>query len=543
MRKVMRKAAAAAMAAVMVFGLAACGGKETQDTTMAGGTTAADTTAGETKKEKTEAAEGGEKVMNLGSTGYFAAETMDPANGWDGWYMMYNGTTETLFKLDESITPKPYLAESCESTDNINWTIRLRDDVTFQNGEKMTGEAVRKCFERTYELSDRAKGQIPIDSIEADGQTLIIHLQKENVTLVNDLTDPLWSVYDSENSNFTDTVYCTGPYIITEFEPYAETVVKKYDGYWGGEPKLDEAHLITISDTEALSMALQNGEIDMAVAMPTSAISTFEGNSDFVVDAVTTSRGNRMYYNMDRPAMKDIAVRQAIAMCIDRDGVAASLYSGMATPSWGIFPDFLPYGGTDGLTLTVDKYDPEGARALLEDAGWSDTNNNGVLDKDGVELELRAITFASRKELGQLLELLQAELSGIGIRLQVDVLENTSDVTALGDYDLDCETGVMAPTGNPQYFINLMLVSEGSSNYSHYSNAKLDALAEQLEKTVDENERTELVHQMIQMVLDDNALTVYNHQKMTNIYSTSVKNFSTHPSEYYLLDVNTDIER
>ena len=281
----------------------------------------------------------------------------------------------------------------------------------------------------------------------------------------------------------------------------------------------------------------------MAVAMPTSAISTFENNDEYVIDAVTTSRGNRMYYNMDHEAMKDPAVRQAIAMCIDREGVSKTIYNGKAEASWGLFPSFLPYGGTDGLTLTVDKYDPEGAAALLAEAGWSDSDGDGVLDKDGVKLELKAITFASRKELGQMLELLQAELGTIGIKLNVEVMESTADAVTAGDYDLDCETGVMVPTGNPQYFINLMLVTGASSNYSHYSNAKLDELAKTLSGTADETERINLVHQMVQMVLDDNAMTVYNHQMMTNIYTSAVKGFSTHPSEYYLLDVNTDIER
>ena len=142
-----------------------------------------------------------------------------------------------------------------------------------------------------------------------------------------------------------------------------------------------------------------------------------------------------------------------------------------------------------------------------------------------------------------MLELLQAELGTIGIKLTVEVMESTADAVKAGEYDLDCETGVMVPTGNPQYFINLMLVTGASSNYSHYSNAKLDELAKTLSGTADEAERIDLVRQMVQMVLDDNAMTVYNHQMMTNIYTSAVKGFSTHPSEYYLLDVNTDIER
>lgn len=489
------------------------------------------------------AEESEKKVMNVGSMGYFAAETMDPAYGWDGWYMMYNGTTETLFALDESIMPVPCLALSCESEDYITWTVTLREDVTFQNGEKMTAEAVKKCFERTMEVNERAKELLPLETIEADGQTLTLKLSQKTTTLMSDLSDPLWSVYDVENSNFTDTLYCTGPYMITEFEPFVETVVEKYDGYWGGEPKLDEAHLITIADPEAITMALQNGEIDLAFAMATSTASVFENDPNFVVEAVTTSRANRVYYNMEHPQLADPAVRQAIAMCFDREGIAASIYNGMAEVCWGIYPDHLTYGGSEGLELTVDQYDTEGAAALLAEAGWADSNKNGILDKDGVELELKGITFAARKELCQTLELLQSVLGTIGIRLNVEILENTSEALAAGNYDLALETSVQAPTGNAQYFINLMFVTGASSNYSRYSNPDLDKFAEKLEITADEEARNDLVNQIVQMVLDDQAMTVFNHQKMLSIYSKDVQNYRTHPSEYYLLDVNTDIVR
>lgn len=73
----------------------------------------------------------------------------------------------------------------------------------------------------------------------------------------------------------------------------------------------------------------------------------------------------------------------------------------MATPCWRFIPDMLPYGGTEGLTLSVDKYDPEGAAALLVADGWKDSDGDGILDKDGKALELKGITFASRKELGR----------------------------------------------------------------------------------------------------------------------------------------------
>ncbi|EHQ91060.1 ABC transporter substrate-binding protein [Desulfosporosinus youngiae] len=485
----------------------------------------------------------GPKVMKFGSTGYFATEKLDPANGWDGWYMTYDGTLETLFKLDQNCVPQPCLVKSYENVDNLTWVFTLRDDVTFQNGEKMTAAAVKKCFERTYQTNSRAKAQISIKSLEADGQKLTFQLEKPSLTLIYDLSDPLWSVYDAEKSNYTDTLYGTGPYKITKFEPFKETVVVKYASYWGGEPKLDEAHLITVSDTDALTMALQNGEIDMAVAMPVAGISLFANNKEFVVDAATTSRGNRLYFNMDRAAMKDSAVRQAIAMCIDREGIVRSLYNGMAEASYGFLPAFLPYGGSDGLKLSVSSYNPEGAKQLLADAGYADTNKDGTLDKNGTELSLKIVTFSSRKELGQFCELLQSELANIGIKLKVDILESVSDVHASGDYDLECATGVMVPTGNAQYFFNIIAVTGASSNWSHYSNTEVDRLAKELEATSDEGKRNEIIRSMVQIMLDDNMMTVYNHQKLTNIYSSQVTGFKTHPSEYYLLDVNTDIVR
>ena len=111
------------------------------------------------------------KELDGGSTTYFYAESMDPANNWDGWEMQYYGITENLLKLTDDFEVEPWLAESCDMVDETTWKLVLRDDVTFSNGEKMTADAVKKCFERTYQLNARAADTLAIASIEADGQT------------------------------------------------------------------------------------------------------------------------------------------------------------------------------------------------------------------------------------------------------------------------------------------------------------------------------------------------------------------------------------
>ena len=90
--------------------------------------------------------------------------SLDLAQSWDSWYTSRWGITETLYKLDENLEPQPFLAESCEMADNKTWVINLRDDVTFQNGNKMTAESVKLCWERTSQINARFNELLYIDS-------------------------------------------------------------------------------------------------------------------------------------------------------------------------------------------------------------------------------------------------------------------------------------------------------------------------------------------------------------------------------------------
>ncbi len=557
MKKIIKRWTALLLACLLVAGaLSACGqggntpGSQESSTgaaqTDGSGTDGTDKTGGSSDGQSQDAAQtsGGQKHMTLGSTGYFTTSSADPGTDYNGWYESFMGMFETLYRLDMDFVPQPWLAESYETPDDLTWVFTLKEGVTFHNGAAMTAEQVKACFERTMEVNPRALSQIPIESIQADGQTLTIKTTTPVPTMTGDLCDPLWVVYyTGDDCDYEAQPYGTGPFEMTVYEQGVKTSVKAFDNYWGGRAKIDTADFLVVGDNDALTMAMQSGEMDMVVNPAASALSLFADTSKYTVDMVTGSRATTLHFNLDHPVVADINVRNAISMCIDREAYCQVIVNNTAEPSYGIFSETMPYGGTDGLELTVDRYDPEGARSLLESAGYTDSDGDGILDKDGVSLEMTIITFASRNELSQFCDALQSVLKEVGIKLNVAVMESTSDAQASGDFDLCLSSFAMAPTSNPSYFFNNRVVTGASGNTGHYSNATVDALAEALGAEFDTEKRNALTRQICQELVNDSYYIVFAHQKFMTVYSTAVKGFSTHPGEYYLMDNKIDLEK
>ena len=128
-----------AVTAAMVFSLVACGSNGGSNETKA-----VETSASETAAESAVSEGDGEKTLKAGATtGFFGAESLDPANNWDGWIMSIYGISENLFRLDDNLAPQPWLVDSYENTDDTTWVFTLKDGITFSNGNAVTAEAVK----------------------------------------------------------------------------------------------------------------------------------------------------------------------------------------------------------------------------------------------------------------------------------------------------------------------------------------------------------------------------------------------------------------
>ncbi len=486
------------------------------------------------------------KELNAGSTAYFYAESADPANNWDGWELQYYGVTENLLKLKDDFTTEPWLAESCENVDDLTWTMTLRDDVTFSNGEKMTGESVKACLERTYEQNSRAAETLALDSIEADGQTVTFKTKQAVPSFENIICDPIFSIYyTADGMDYAAETPCTGPYVIDELIYEDHCTLVPNENYWGGTPKLDKITLKTFFDDDSQTMAMQNGEVDILAMPGMSSYSTLTG-SDYQVLAQNSTRSDFIRFNMKHKVVANDAVRLAVSYCIDREGYAKTICLATEEANYGVYSSQLNYGGTDGLNVTVTGCDIEAAKAALDAAGIVDSDGDGIRElEDGTPCVITLYNCSAYERFVQLADDMQNKLAEAGIKLKIKTVDywlEDKETYDNDDPDMTIDSYGVAPTGDAGYFASMCFKSDGSNNFGSYSNPEVDSLITKLENTFDADERTSIIKEISQKVLDDNAYIFFSTSTTSYIANTKVKDVAVAPSEYYFITKDTTVE-
>jgi peptide/nickel transport system substrate-binding protein len=481
-----------------------------------------------------------EKVFNYGTTAYGASEPgIDPHKGYSGWPAVRYGVGETLFKFNEKMELEPWLATKYDLVDDYTVKIYLRDDVNFQNGKKMTAEAVKACIENLVKVHDRAPDDLAIKSIIVDGQTVTITSNNKVPTLLNYLSDPYGAIIDMEvGADESDNVVGTGPYMATAVTPEEINLVRN-ENYWGGKSKVDKINLKSFTDGDTMTMALQNGELDATQGLPYGSLDLFKDNKDFKISSADTSRVYQVAFNFKTENLQDLNVRKAISMAIDKEGFTKTLLNGNGSPAAAAFPSNFSFGND---AVKAPKYDIAGAKALLEEAGWKDTDGDGYVDKDGQRLRIRWLTYPSRMELPLLAESAQATLKEIGIEVKVNSTQNHKDFLEKGEYDVYASAFVAAPTGDPQYYITTHLLDNSAYNKGFYHSDEVEKLTEELRNEFDTNKREELAIKIQQLVLDDCAYVYASHLKMSFVMKEGVTGFNAHPSDYYEVTSELDIK-
>ena len=484
------------------------------------------------------------KTMTIGDTTFNSEnweETVDPHRTYNGWACIRYGIGETLVHYTDTMELEPWLATSWENDGDLTWTITLRDDVKFSNGRDMDGEAVKACLEHLLAVHDRAPSDTLIETIEADGQVLTIRTSEPLPALMNYLGDPYGCIIDVDASDFdAGIVVGTGPYAVKDMVTDDHVTLVPNEYYWDGDPKLDELTIRTISDGNTLAMALQAGEIDAAYGMAYESYPLFE-NGNFQFSAIQTSRAFFASMNMTSSVIQDPAVRKAIAMGIDKEGFVAVLLDGHGVPGHGAFPDgFSTFGGEH---VTTEEYDPEGAKAILEEAGWVDSDGDGIREKDGNRLVIRWLTYPSRQELPLLAESVQATLKEIGMEVDINCTASRREFLAdMTSFDIYASALVTAPSGDPQYFFTTSCLPGMSYNFGAYENEHVNEMMKQMATEFDTEKRGELAIELQQAILDDNAYIFCSFLQMNMISKINVSNYTAHACDYYQVTADLDIE-
>ena len=453
----------------------------------------------------------------------------NPHESYSGWSTIRYGIGETLFKFNEKMELMPWIAKDFEQIDEYTVKINLNENVVFSNGKKVDGAAVKACLDDLIAKHDRAPKDLKIDSITADGLSVTIHSTEKVPALLNYLSDPYGCIIDVEAGENDRIVIGTGPYKAVKVTDTQIDLVKN-ENYWGEvKPKMEKVIVKSITDGDTLTMAMQNGELDAVQGLPYSSLELFQ-NDKYKLSQVDTSRIYQAAFNYKTPELQDLNIRKAISMAFDKQNFTKVLLNGNGTPAVGPFPANLSFG--DDTVHTVE-YNLDGAKALLEQSGWHDTDGDGYVDKNGKNLELRYLTYTSRQELPLLAESAQANLKKIGIKLNVNATDNYKTFLKSGDYDIFSKAIVTAPTGDPEYYFTSHIVPGAVDNAGFYDSPEIVQLEEQLHNTYGAANRSAIAIKMSQQILDDCALLYASHLRMSFVMKPNVEGFTAHPSDYY----------
>lgn len=484
-----------------------------------------------------------ETVFNYGTTAYgpeMGNAGLNPHDNYSGWSAIRYGVGETLFQFSESMELQPWLASSYEQIDEYTVLIHLRDAIYFSSGRKMDGFAVKECLEHLIAVHDRAPLDLKIKEILATDTSITIISEDKVPTLLNFLSDPYGAIIDMNfgTNGVTEdrNIAGTGPFIAYEITDN-HIFLKKNENYWAQEVKTDKVNVYTISDGDTLTLALQSGQIDASQGLPYASMDLFKNNNEYTISSTDTSRAFFAAMNFSTPALQDIRVRKAISMAIDKEGFTSVLLKNNGSVALGAFPSNFSFGNEQVVT---PDFDLQQAKELLEEAGWIDTNQDGIVEKDGEALVIRWLTYPGRQELPLLAESVQHTLKEIGIKVDIESTANHLQVLSTNEWDIYASAFVTAPTGDPAYFFTTHTLKNSPKNRGGYVNEQLDQLASELLEEFNLQKRSQLAIEMQQIILDDYAFIFASHLKMSFVMKDNIKGFIAHPSDYY--EITADLE-
>ena len=470
---------------------------------------------------------------------------LDPVES--GWVANQSGMSENLFRLSgTTLSPEPWLATEATQLDPLTWKIAIRKGVKFHNGNVMNAQAVKASLERAIRLSPASSDILSIDTIMVeDDQTISVTTMTPQPTLPGLLITPSLAITDAAaadiagEGNFIAAGALTGPYIPTNYILLERLDSVANDEYWGGVPPLAGINHVAIPDTHSRELALQSGDIDVAINVSpdgAQAINSHPGTQTQTADIGTSLV--LWWVNFERSTLADPLVRRAVAHAIDRESIA-----GLVAPAGsGSFAELLlPEVLASCPGVKAPGFDPDEARHLLAQAGYVDSDSDGILDKEGQPLEIIIGGYPERFQLPIMAEAAQSMLADVGIKAEVHITEWS--VVKEPAWDLfGWYNGVVQAGGDPVFNISKFAGlradagGSGANNYGHYDNSSLADVVAPSVSVADLEERKQIACEALAVITEETAFLPVAHVNMVYGVSDRVTDFEAHPSSLYFFN-------
>lgn len=455
----------------------------------------------------------------------------------------------SLWDINDNLEAVPVLVEEVPSLENggisedfMTYTITLKEGLLWSDGEPLTAEdlvftyqmiedpanntiqggpiadaleSVELVDELTFKLTFNAPKPFPEDMAGSPGLSTIL---PEHV---------FGPIYEAEGSiefaeaNLEPTVF-SGPYVLSEWRIGESMTFEANPNYVFGPPSIERVIIRFFPDTDSQFAAFAAGQLDIVPNVSEGDIPRVAALSDDVeivtvfggyIESIWLNIRDEEWPEAGHPALRDVRVRQAIRHAINRDGLTAELLAGATSPTDSI------YAGSpfEDPNLGVAEYNVDEANRLLDEAGWVDSDGDGVRDKDGVPLELRYSTTNAGWRMN-IQAVVQQDLAEVGIATILEAFPaseffgtwSNNGINATGAYDLGQYANNTALTNPANVSVVEALACDqrvgdsnpGGQNFTGFCNEEVDAAAQVTLTSLDADERLEAAY-TIQRILRD----------------------------------------
>lgn len=547
-----------ALMAGMAVVLAGCGGEGTSSAPPSG--------AGEASQPPATGAAGGTLTVGLfqepdNLNPYLAVQTASR--------LVRELTLEGLVAADPEGNYIPELAAEVPTVDNggisedgLTITYTLKEGITWSDGDPFTSADVKFTWEAIMDEGNAVNSQTGyelIESVETPDDTTVVITFSElyapalSLFSIADTVLPA-HVLDGEvmgNSDFSRTPEGTGPFVVSEWNSGDSIILDRNPNFREeGQPMMDQIVFKIIPDQQAGVAQLQSGDIDVLWNLDESVVAAVEGMEGIELQVTPSSNVEYLGLNLSargtadpsqpHPILGDEAVRQALSLAIDRTPIIEELLGGRTEAATS--PIGLGWAAPEGLELPPT--DPDEATQLLEEAGWTDEDGDGIREKDGTRLSLEITTPAGQAIREQTEQVLQEQFAAIGVELTIN---NVPAATLFGNWDengmlkrgdFDIVMDTWGADLDPAAFLSTLFKSDqiptednaGEGwNFFRLQDSELDAAIEAGSASLDQEERKDAYRVAAERIIDNLVYIPLYKRALINAFSSNVQGEEGNP--------------
>ena len=415
----------------------------------------------------------------------------------------------------------PTVANGGISADGTTYTVRLRDDVTWHDGEAFDAEDVAYTWQVITDpdlpIPSRGVWQDIVSIETPDAHTAVVTFGDTNVAFLGAassdscfmLPEHLLADANLVEDGFNRAPVGTGAYRFEEWQSGAFVRVSANPDYFGGAPAIDEI-VVRFAGSQAARTSLQRNEAELALHIGFADLRFAQNLSGYTVEQAPDHAWWQFWINNDDPILSDVAVRRALAHGLDKQLIADTVFGGVVDPIDAILP---PSHWAHADDVRAYPYDPEGAQALLEEAGWSDADGDGVREKDGTELRLEILNIAGQADRRQVVQIAQDLWSDLGIDVVIREIDGASFPPTMSSGEYQLAYGWFGENQEPVFGLWL------GTNWQNFGDEEALDLLRGVSSTVERSERAAAIQEFQRIVAERAVMLPLASRPLLNVVS------------------------